>query len=456
MSIADIHVLVRATVKDIRSVNSLRFRALRASAWTMAGYATSQVLRLGGNLLLTRLLFPEAFGLMALVQSVMSGLSMFSDLGVEASIIQNKRGHEETFINTAWTVQVIQGFGIWVLVSGLAIPIARFYHEPLLARLLPVAGFGAVLGGLASTNLSLVARTLALRQRVVIEVGSYFIGLVVMIIWAWIDHSIWSLVFGSLISALAKTVSSHMMSGGIRNRIAFESDCFKELFRFGQWVLVSSMITFIAGEGNKLLVGAFLGVRELAFFTLASTLSLLFWQVIQQLNAKVLFPAYSEVARERPERLKAVARRTRLILIVPGWLLALFFVLWGNHLMWILYDRRYAESGYMLQMFGLGALVGTLTGSYIGLLWSKGLVRTNTILLGVQVLIQIGGMVIGDHFLGERGVVLSAAAVGWLLYPVTAYVHARVDLWQPEIDLPIIAVSAVILFLSFGTIYHRV
>src|SRR6185437_887750 len=93
---------LRAQISAVRNLNSLRFRAIRAGIWTIGGYGANQVLRLGGNLLLTRLLFPEAFGLMALVTSVMVGLSMFLDVGVEASIIQNKRGHEESFVNAAW------------------------------------------------------------------------------------------------------------------------------------------------------------------------------------------------------------------------------------------------------------------------------------------------------------------------------------------------------------------
>jgi hypothetical protein len=61
------------------------------------------------DLILTRLLFPEAFGLMALVQVFMGGLQMFSDLGVNMSIIQSKRGEDPDFLNTAWTFQILRG-----------------------------------------------------------------------------------------------------------------------------------------------------------------------------------------------------------------------------------------------------------------------------------------------------------------------------------------------------------
>jgi O-antigen/teichoic acid export membrane protein len=444
---------MKVRLTELRSVDSLRFRTIRASAWTIGGYGINQVLRLGGNLLLTRLLFPEAFGLMAIVMSVMAGLSMLSDIGVEPSIIQNKRGEEPTFINTAWTIQVFQGFAIWLAICVLAHPIAHFYKAPALAGLLPVAGFGAVFGGFSSTKLALSARNLALRRRVQLEVGSYFVGLVVMVVWAWLDHTIWSLVGGNLVQAALKMAGSHIYLPGIRNRLTYAKDAFKELFGFGQWVLVSSMITYVAGEGNKLLVGGFLGVKLLAFFTLASTFTGLFWQVASQLNSYVLFPAYSEVVRNRPERLKDAVARIRLLLLLPGWASAVFFVFFGDHFMRLLYDPRYAESGAMLQMLGLGQLVGAIGGAYIGLLWAKGMVATSTVLLAVQVAIQLLGMVLGNYFFGARGVIVSAAAVGWLIYPAMAYVYARLGLWQARIDLPLIAISILIALLTFHGIY---
>src|SRR5688572_4183028 len=50
---------------------SLRSRTIRGSAWTMGGYGAGQVLRFASNLILTRLLAPEMFGLMALVSIFM-------------------------------------------------------------------------------------------------------------------------------------------------------------------------------------------------------------------------------------------------------------------------------------------------------------------------------------------------------------------------------------------------
>ena len=83
---------------------SLFARALRGSAFTAGSYALTQVMRLGSNLILTRLLAPDAFGVMALVSVVLVGMVMFSDVGVSASIAQNKRGDDPDFLNTAFTI----------------------------------------------------------------------------------------------------------------------------------------------------------------------------------------------------------------------------------------------------------------------------------------------------------------------------------------------------------------
>ena len=434
---------------------TLRQRVLNAGGWTIGGHMSSQVLRLGGNLVLTRLLFPEAFGYMAIVQSVIAGLVMFSDLGITTSIIHNKRGHETVFVNTAWTMRLIQSVIIWLMLCMFAPLVASFYAQPMLATLLPVVGFGSVLGGLVSTKLDLINRSLALKKLVLIEVGSQSVGLLVMILWAWIDRSIWSLVWGGLIGGFVKMAASHLLLEGAHNKIAWDRDSVKDLFGFGQWLLVSSILTFLSGEGKKLLIGAFLGVKLLAFFTLASTMSLVFLQIARQVNAKVLFPAYSEVVRERPERLREVAARSRLLLIIPGWLIALFFVIWGDHFMGLLYDQRYAESGNMLQVLAMGSLISVIGNSYNGLLWARGMLRVSTAVLAVQIVFQVAGMFIGYHFLGENGVVLSVAVVCWLLYPLDAYVHARIGLWHPKIDLPLIALSILVVALNFrGIIGH--
>src|SRR5436190_19575910 len=129
---------------------SLRGRAIKSSVWMMIGWALGQVIRFGGNLILSRLLFPELFGLMALVNVFFQGLQMFSDVGIGPAIIQNKKGDEPRFVNTAWTIQCARGFVLTLVGCLLAWPIAKFYREPRLVWLFPLVAANAALAGFNS------------------------------------------------------------------------------------------------------------------------------------------------------------------------------------------------------------------------------------------------------------------------------------------------------------------
>ena len=118
---------------------SLNARFMRSSVFTLGGYGLGQALRLLSNLLLTRLLFPEAFGMMALVAVIMQGLAMFSDVGVSPAIMRSSRGDDQRFLDTAWTIQVIRGGVLWLFACLIAIPVSNTSVNP--ARSLGVAWF---------------------------------------------------------------------------------------------------------------------------------------------------------------------------------------------------------------------------------------------------------------------------------------------------------------------------
>ena len=90
------------------SKQSLKSVAIRNSKVEVGGHAATQAIRLVSNLILSRLLFPEAFGLAALVSILIVGMAMLSDVGVEQSVIQNPRGDDIHFLNTAWVLHLVR------------------------------------------------------------------------------------------------------------------------------------------------------------------------------------------------------------------------------------------------------------------------------------------------------------------------------------------------------------
>jgi hypothetical protein len=101
-----------------------RASLLRGGLWAMGGYAASQGLRFAANLVLARILAPDALGVLFIVNTIRVGVELLTDLGIEQSIVHNERGLQPAFLRTAWTLQVLRGEAIAVL--ALAWPLGHF------------------------------------------------------------------------------------------------------------------------------------------------------------------------------------------------------------------------------------------------------------------------------------------------------------------------------------------
>src|SRR5262245_62115529 len=143
---------------------SLKQRVLNAGAWTLAGYFLSQAIRLGSNLLMTRLLAPEMFGVMAMAMTVVVGFAMVFDLGLKPNVVQSKRGSDAAFLNTAWVIQICHGAVISIgalcvaailfLVnrSGFA-PQTSVYADPILPYVIAGISITGIIAGFQSTKM---------------------------------------------------------------------------------------------------------------------------------------------------------------------------------------------------------------------------------------------------------------------------------------------------------------
>jgi len=417
---------------------SLRGRALRGTVWTLGGFGGQQALRLASNLILTRLLFPEAFGLMALVAVFMQGLQMFSDVGIGPSIIQDERGDDPRFLNTAFTIQAGRGAALWLIGCLGALPFASFYGEPVLAGLIPLAATTALIGGFNSTKLFTANRHLWLGRITAIDLGAQACGLVVMVAWALAWQSVWALAVGGVVASGAKTVASHLLLPGATNRVAWDAEAARSLFRFGRWIFLSTILTFVAMQADRLIMGKLLDVGTLGVYSIALMLALAAKQVVKQVGTRVLFPAIARMGG-KSEDLRRGIYKARLSIVLASTAGLLVLIVLGRQIVGLLFDPRYAEAGWMLQVLAAGVVASVICSTYASALLARGDSLATMLLLATQVAFLIAGTIAGFALAGVVGFVVGVALVEWLNYPVTAWFLWRRGLWQPSIDIPVLA-----------------
>lgn len=421
-------------LKALLTGDGLRSRSIRASGLTFVGYGAQNIIRLGGNLILTRILFPEAFGIMALVQVFIAGLEMFSDIGLNTSIIQNKRGHDPAFLNTAWTLQILRGLLLWSLVLLAAPSIAAFYEVEILAEILPFAGFVVVIAGFNSTKLATANKELKIGTVTTIQIGSQLVGLICIIALALSLKSVWALVLGGLAGALCKMLLSHFALPGVSNRLHLERAAFGELFSFGKYIFLATMSGFLIAQADRAILGKFVSLAELAHYQIAFFLATVPIVMQRQLAKKVLFPLYSKrPPKESAENRHNVGRaRAAIVGAILG--LSAILAVFGNDIVRLLYDVRYESAGPLLVLIALSRLPNIIIGNYGLVLLADGASGRFAFLQVTGALVNTALIAVGVVWYGAAGVAIAPLLAGIIMYPIIVRAIYSYGAWQPRHD----------------------
>jgi O-antigen/teichoic acid export membrane protein len=293
---------------------------------------------------------------MALVMVVTVGIQLFADLGINAALIQNERD-DPAFADTMWTIEIIRGFVLWFVALAIAGPVANFYDEPILASLIPVAAISGLIEGFRSTNYYTENRKLQMKRLILLEVGAQLAGTIVMVIWAVFSPTVWSLVVGGLVTAFVSTIWTWVGLPGRRNRLHFEKEAAYTLYRFGRWILLSTLLMFLVGNADRIIFGKLVTMAVLGVYNIALNLALVPSSALGHLAMAVIFPLYSRFWQSSSDKV-AVYRSVRLpMLILGGWATS-GIIAGGPTIIEILYDPRYIEGGWMLQILVAGPWFG--------------------------------------------------------------------------------------------------
>ncbi len=428
-----------------RAKRTLKQRAVRSSVWSVSGFTFNQAVRFVTNLALTYLLVPEAFGLMALINLTMTAMSMFSEIGVRPSVIQNKRGDDAEFLNTAWTMQIIRGACLWLFGCAIAYPVSLVKPEWEPFRyLLPVAALGALIGGFRSTKLITASRKLALGRVSVMGMGIRVLTAGVMVSWAWYTGSVWALILGNLASAWMQTIFSHAVLKGKPNRLQWDWSAAREMFNFGRWIFVSTIITFFAMQIDKLLLESLLGLDRLGVYWIAFSLTTPWVKVLRRLSGQIGFPMLSELHRRNDKGLRRKFARMHRYYVIAGAGMQGGLALIGPWIVTLIYPETFRDASWMLAALAVNGIASMVCSGYDPLYLALGATKRYFVSATARLILIVALPCTGYALGGEVGFILGLAAVDWVRYPVEAFMAWRLGYWQPLVDLTVLAVGALV------------
>lgn len=430
-------------------MSSIKKLAIKGAIWTFLGYGMGQFLRLLNNLLLTRILAPEVFGLMALVTTFRIGLELFTDIGIIQNVVQSKRGDDPDFLDTAWTIQLFRGFLIWFCVCIISVPLAKFYGEPQLWQLLPATGLANIITSFQTVRIFTLNRHIQLGKATLFQFLEQVISISVMLLVALIYPSVWAIVIGTVAGSAYKATFSYVLCPGPRHKLSLEPAARKEITDFGRWIFLTSIFIFLGDQADRLILGKLIPIEVFGVYSIAVSLALLPVQVVQQLGFKVIFPVVSRQADLPRHELTQKIVKQRKFLLLGIYLLLIPFMCFGDYIIDFLYDERYAQAGWMLPVLTLGrwfAIVNETSGSCLLGIGKPAYTAKSR---GMTFFLSLVGINLGFILFGVSGAifVVSLTSLPIAFYLSYALYQEKINLIRQDITLTILLVVLVIAIL---------
>lgn len=260
--------------------------------WT----ALAQVARVGyqllGLLILSRLLPPDAFGLVAMGAVVTNFANLVRDLGTAAAVIQRKELSHETTATAFW-ISVVAGCVIGALVVASSPLLAAFFRRSELVPLLIVLAVSFPLTGLGSVHQALLERDSRFPEIARIEVLSGAVGLMLAIVAALAGAGPYSLAFQAVSVAAMSTLQLWRASRWRPKGWYWRRAEVKEIWGFSGGLIGFNIVNYFSRNADSMIIGRVLGGSSLGAYSLAYRLMLFPVQNLTHVLTRAMFPVFS-------------------------------------------------------------------------------------------------------------------------------------------------------------------
>lgn len=358
------------------------------------------VVRTGSSMILTRLLSPHEFGIVGIIVAVFYAVTMITDLGFEAFLVRHERTDERHFRDVIWTIHAKRGLAIFVAVAIASPAIAWAFNKPVIALPLAVASLTFAINGFASLSLITALRRDRARELSLLDFGLQVFATIANILLALLWRSAWAIIVVMLLQSLVRTAISYRFFEDSAQRPARDRAISHEFLTFSRLILMSSMLSLLIGQSDKLVLGRMFTLDEFGLYAIALSIATAPAAFAESYVRRILFPLYAQTWREAPEALPSIYYRARrvasaLYSFASGGLIGSAALLVA-----LLYDPRYAPASTFLSLLMIGGSLTLTTCAASNLLTAvgdlRGTLRMNVArLLWLAVAIPTGFMLAG-------------------------------------------------------------
>lgn len=316
-------------------------KAISSGIWLGASRIANRTLSLVRTVILARILAPHDFGLFGIALIVLSALQNFSQPGTGEALIQSQKS-EKIYLDVAWTIKVIRGIVLAIILIAIAPIAAKFFKEPKTTYLMYIVGASLIFGGFGNQGVIHFIKDLNFHKQFIYEFTSTITEFIVSIILVFILKDSFALAYGYLAGVIALSVTSYFMHS-YRPRFVINISIAKELTKFGRWIWGYSMLDFLLNQGIGLFIGKVLGATLLGVYQMSLKLTGAIITEVGTIFSNVGFPLYSKLQDDKHKLCEAYSKSLKInsFFIIP---LALFLFIFAKEITNVLLGMKWNEA----------------------------------------------------------------------------------------------------------------
>lgn len=393
------------------------------------GVVWASIQRFGGlaisfisNMVLARLLTPDDFGTIGMLLFFLALSQTFIDSGFGSALIQ-KKDITQIDKSTVFYINLTISIIVYFLLFIFAPAIAKYYNVPILVPLLRVMGLTVIIQGFGIIQSTQLAKQMDFRKLAIANLSGSIVLALSGITAALLGCGVWSLVIRSIANVVTITTLLWILSKWRPSKI-FSWKSLQELFGFGGYMLLSSVMLAVSNNVQALIVGKLFPARTLGNFTQARTLRNIPSEGIASVIGQVLYPDFSSHQDENSILISRLNKSAYYLsfVVVP---LMLLCILIAEPLIHFVYGSQWDEAIPYFQILCFGGIPLCLQDININVIKAKGASRVLFICNLIKVVTYIIMMIVGAKMYGIYGFLWAMVAYTFLAYLAFAIIGTR-------------------------------
>ncbi len=402
--------------------SDLKGRSVRGGAVTMTAQVAQFLLQTGSTVVLSRLLTPHDYGLIAMVTAITAFAALFKNMGLSAATIQRAEiNHHQ--ISTLFWINVAVGI-VLALFLVLAAPIISwFYGEPRLTNITLVLASTFIFSGLTVQHDALLRRQMRFSALAVIETGSMVIGIITAVVLAWYGMRHWALVGLSVGTAICNAVLVWGFCGW-RPCLPDRGAGVSSMLAFGGHITGFNIANYFARNFDKILLGRFCGAGILGLYSRAYSIMMLPIDQIRVPLQSVATPALCHIQNDFVIYQKYFTKLVSLIAFLTMPLIVFLFVC-GDQTIHLLLGSQWSGAASIFKILAIAAFIQPVVSPAGLVLVSLGQSKRYLKWGVFNSIITVVSFIVGLPW-GAVGIATSYAIVNYLLvFPCLWYCFRR-------------------------------